>query len=162
MPLVLNTYPHREQGRFCFYSQPNCSLTQRERKNAFWMIAAMTLLIASVFSWLGCWLVLPFAGLEVGVLAWAFDALGKRVGDYESLRICGDEILLERKQGGSLERCTFNCQWVQVVLVEAGPGKRVGLALRSHGRETELGAFLTDEARLELAGELQARIRSGR
>ena len=162
MPVVLNTYPQSERGRFCFYSQPNCSLTQKARRNVFVAIAAVTLLIASVFSSLGYWLILPFAGLEIGVLAWAFDALAKRADDYESLRICGDEILIERREGGNLERRTLNCQWAQLVLVMASPGGRVGLALRSHGRDTEVGAFLTDEDRLGLAEELRARIRLGR
>jgi uncharacterized membrane protein len=119
-------------------------------------------MIASVFSWLGYWLVLPFAGLEIGVLAWAFDSLARRVGDYESLRICGDEIQIERRQGEHLEQRTLNCRWVQLVLKGAGSGGKVRLALRSHGQETELGAYLTDEGRLELAREVQAWIKTGR
>ena len=162
MSLAPNVYPHKEHGCFCFSSQPNASLTQGGRKKAFWAIAAVTLLIASVFSWLGYWLILPFAGLEIGVLAWAFDALGRRVGDYESLRICGDEILVERRRGEHLERRTLNCQWVQLVVAAGGPGGKVRLALRSHGLETEFGSFLTDEGKLELAKELQAWLKAGR
>lgn len=160
MSVALKIYPHKEHGDFCFYSQPNCSLTQGERKKVFWGIAAMTLFIASVFGWMGYWLILPFAGLEVGVLAWAFDSLNRRVGDYESLRICGDEILIERRHGELLGRRTLNCQWTKLVLVSARRGK-VRLALRSGGEETELGAYLTDEARLELAKKLQTWIKAG-
>jgi uncharacterized membrane protein len=162
MPLALNTYPQQDQGRFCFDSRPNCSLTQRERKNVFGLIVMMLLLIASIFSWLGYWLIMPFAGLEIGVLAWAFDSLGKHVGDYESLCICGDEILIERRHGTHLERRALNCLWARLILVEARPGRRVELAVRSHGQTTEVGAFLTDEARLELAEELQTWIKPGR
>lgn len=161
MPLALDTYPQREQGRFSFYSRPNCSLTANGRKVVFGCIAAVTMLIASVFSWLGCWLILPFAGLEIGLLAWALDSLGKHSSDYESLSIVGDEMLLERRLGERLERQTFNCPWVQLVKVEMRPGGRVDLALRSHGRETKLGLFLTDEGRLELAEKLQAWLKSG-
>lgn len=160
MPLALNTCPLGEQDRFCFYSRPNCSLTEVERKAVFGGMAAVTLLIASVFSWLGYWLITPFAGLEVGVLAWAFDAMGKQAGDYESIRICDDEILIERRQGKSLERRTLNCQWAKLVLVNR-PGGSVRLALRSSGHETELGAYLTDEARLELAKALQTCVKTG-
>lgn len=162
MPLALNPYPQQEQGDFSFYSRPNCSLDEQGCKRVFWAIAIMTLFIASAFSWLGYWLILPFAGLEVGVLAWAFDTLGKRRGDYESLRISGDEILLERRLGERLERRTLNSRWAQLVLVGARPGKRVELALRSHGQTTELGAFLTDEERLDLAEELQTWLRPGK
>ena len=162
MRLALNMYPQDQQGNFCFHSRPNSSLTRGQRKKAFWGIAAVTLLIASLFSWLGYWLILPFAGLEVGVLAWAFEALDKHSNDYETLSLCGDEIVVERRQGDKLERRTFNCHWAQLVTVENRRGGRVGVALRLHGRDTELGTFLTDEGRLELAEELQAWLRPGR
>lgn len=161
MPLAPDACPHEEQGRFSFYSQPNCSLTQGGRKKAFWGIAAVTLLVASVFSCLGYWLILPFAGLEVGVLAWAFDAVGRLDGDYERVSIRGDEILIERRRGEHLERRTLNCRWTQLVLAGLRPPGRVKLALRSLGRETELGAYLSDEARLDLAKQLQTRLKPG-
>lgn len=161
MPLALNICPQEEQDDFFFRSQPNCSLTVRQRKKVFWGIAAITLLIASVFGWLGYWLVLPFAGLEVGVLAWAFDALGRQSNDYEAVRICGNEIVIERRQGGVRECHTFNCQWARLVLANDRPGGKVKLALRFCGQETELGRYLTDEARLELAKELQTWVKTG-
>ena len=161
MPLALDACPPNEQDRFSFYSRPNCSLTRTERNKVFWGITTVTLLIASVFNWLGYWLILPFAGLEVGVLAWAFDALGREADDYESIRICGDEILIERRHGENLECRTLNSKWVKLVLVGARPGGKVKLALRSCGQETELGAYLTDEARLELAKALQTCINTG-
>lgn len=160
MPLALNAYPYKEHGRFSYCSRPNCSMTPECRKVAFGVIAAMTLLVASVFGFLGCWLVLPFAGLEIGVLAWAFDAVGKRSGDYESLSMNGDDILVERRQGETIERRTFNRHWVQLVN-ERRRGGIIELALRSHGRETKLGLFLTDEGRMELAEELQTWLKPG-
>lgn len=162
MSLVLDQYPYNQHGVFCFDSRPNCSLTRRGRRLAFGAIAAMVLLVAAVFAWLGYWLILPFAGLEIGVLAWAFDSLNRHSGDYESINIHGNEILIERKQGEQVERRALNCQWAQLVTVESVRGGRVGVALRSHGRETELGAFLTDEGRLKLAEELQFRLKPGR
>lgn len=155
---VPNANPHKRQDHFRFYSRANCSLTRRERKNAFLLMAATVLLIASVFGWLGYWVVLPFAGLEIGVLAWVFDYLGKHSGDYESIRIRDDEILVVRRQGRQVERHALNCQWARLVLARAGQG-RVRLTLRSHGREIELGTFLTDEARLRLAEELPTTIK---
>ncbi len=160
MPLALNAYPYKEHGRFSYCSRPNCSLTPGRRKLAFGLIAAMTLLVASGFGLLGYWLVLPFAGLEVGVLAWAFETVGKRSDDYESVSIDGDEILVERRQGQNVERRSFNCHWVRLVK-ETRRGGRVELALRSHGRDTKLGLFLTDEGRMELAEELQTWLKPG-
>lgn len=163
MLLVQDTYPQQaEQDDFCFYSRPNCSLTQGQRKTVFCGIAAVTLAIAATFGWLGYWLVLPFAGLEIGVLAWAFEALDRRAGDYEFLRIRGDEILIERRRNDSLERRTLNSNWTQLVLMDLGAGGKVKLALRSYGQETEFGSFLVDEERLKLARKLQAWLKPGR
>lgn len=160
MSLALNTYPHKEHGCFCFCTRPNCSMTPRERKIAFGIIATVTLLVACSFSWFGVWLILPFAGIEIGVLAWAFEVVGKRSSDYETVSIRGDEILVQRKQGELLESRTFNCHWTELVLVESRQGSSVKLALRSHGRETELGLFLTDEGRQEMAKELRLWLKS--
>jgi uncharacterized membrane protein len=73
-----------------------------------------------------------------------------------------DEIQIERRQGKHVVRRTLNCQWAQLVMVGRQRGGRVGVVLRSHGRETELGLFLTDDDRLELAEKLQARLKPGR
>lgn len=161
MALALNMYPQEDRDGFSFYSQPNCSMTEEQRHKVFWGIAAITLLVASTFGWLGYWLTLPFAGLEIGVLAWAFDALDKRAGDYESIRIRGDEILVERRQGTRLESRKLNSQWARLVLAGDKPHCKVRLVLRSYGREIELGSHLTDEGRLELAKVLQTWIKTG-
>ena len=160
MPLVLDVSHVEQEQKFCFTSRPNCSLNARARRQVFWAIASVTLLIASVFSALGYWLTLPFAGLEIGVLAWAFDCLGRRNGDYETLSILDGEVVIERSRDGRKERLQFNREWVS--LVRRRDQGRLSVALRSHGKETEFGLFLTDEARAELAGALQSRIRMTR
>ena len=62
-------------GAFVFHSRPRCSLTRGQAHQVFWALAAVCFGVAIAFSALGYWLVLPFAGLEVGLLAWAFEAM---------------------------------------------------------------------------------------
>lgn len=162
MPLVLDDFSAKQDPGFCFTSRPNCSLTTRGRKAAFWVIAAVTLLIATVFATLGYWLTLPFAGLEIGVLAWAFESLGRQSGDFETLTIEDDEVRVERKRGDHQEYLRLNRQWVSLIQVKKQAGGQVRVALRSHGKETELGLFLTDEARSELGVKLQSWLKPGR
>lgn len=161
MPLVLDTTPQPLQDCHLFCSRPNRSLTPAGRTRVFWSIAAVTLIIACTFGGLGYWPILPFAGLEIGVLAWAFETLARRADDFESIRICGDEILIEHMHEGRLKRRTLPCKWAKLVLEAGRPGGKVRLAMRAHGRETEVGVYLTDEARLELAKALQTRIDAG-
>ena len=104
---------------------------------------------------LGAWLILPFAGLEMLVLYLAFRYVDRHAADYERITIDGDRVEVESFEGGRRRRHEFNRRWAQVVV--GGDGERV--ALRSHGRELEIGRFVGAERRLEIARELGQRMR---
>jgi uncharacterized membrane protein len=112
------------------------------------------------FAVLGYWLVLPFAGLEIGLLAWALETMRKRESDYETLTIDGDAVVLEWRAGRQHGRRELNRHWVQVACDCAAPGKNCRLRVRSHGCETEVGHHLSDEARLELAATLRSKLQA--
>lgn len=141
--------------RLSFRSVPNCSLPELASKRVFWGITCVTFLIAAVFGAMGYWLTLPFAGLEIGVLAWAFDSLGRHRKDFESLEIVGEELEIESRQGEKLEKSCVNRHWAQLVTQKDMVSGHVRLAVRSHGQETEIGLFLNDEDRLELCKSLK-------
>lgn len=113
--------------------------------------------IASAFAALGYWLVLPFAGLEIGLLAWAFEAIRARESDYESVTIRGDTLILEWHDGKRSGRREMNRHWARVICHCRRSG-RCRVSLRSHGKETELGQFLSDEGRLALAKILRRQL----
>ena len=146
-------------GAFVFQSRPHFSLTRARERLVFWSLAALCLTAPLVFAAMGYWMMLPFAGLEIAVLAWAFAVLRRREGDYEILVIDGDEVVLERHAGGRNERRVLNRRWAQVDCACAAPGTHCRLALRSHGRATELGTYLSDADRVKLAAVLRSRLR---
>lgn len=145
-------------GAFVFHSRPNFSLTRPQERVVFWSLSALCFATASGFAWLGYWLILPFAGLEIGLLAWAFRALRSREGDYESIVIEADVVVLEWRCGNHGERRELNRQWARVVCNCRTPGKNCRLSLSSHGRATEVGQYLSDEARQQLATLLRNRL----
>lgn len=145
-------------GAFVFVSRPNHSLTRPQERLAFWSLAIVCFVAASGFALLGYWLTLPFAGLEIGLLAWAFKAMRSREGDYESLVIDGDLVVLEWHAGPRGERREMNRQWVRVACGCRTPGRDCRLSVCSHGRATEVGQYLSDEARLQLAATLRSRL----
>ena len=145
------------EGVFEFVSRPNCSMTRVQQRRFFWVLAGLCFGIAITFATLGYWLVLPFAGLEIGLLAWAFEAIRAREDDYESVTISGDTLVLEWHDGKSAGRREMNRHWARVICRCRRSG-RCRVCLRSHGRETELGHFLSDEGRLALAQMLQKRL----
>lgn len=145
-------------GAFVFHSRPRCSLTRAQERLVFRSLAALCLGTAAGFSWLGYWPILPFAGLEIGLLAWALKALRKCEGDYERLTIDGDAVVHEWRVGTQSWRREMNRQWVRVGCQCAAPGRNCLLSVSSHGHETEVGHYLSDEARLKLAATLRSRL----
>ena len=145
-------------GAFVFHSRPRCSLTRAEERLVFTSLAALCLGLAIGVAALGYWPVLPFAGAEVAFLAWALKTLRRREHDFETLTVDGDSVVLEWRCGRQAGRRTMNRQWVRVVCECSARGRNCRLCLRSHGRETEVGLYLSDEARLQLAASLIHRL----
>ncbi|MEW6314256.1 MAG: DUF2244 domain-containing protein [Pseudomonadota bacterium] len=109
--------------------------------------------VAIVFMWVvGTWLILPFSGLEIVVVAVVFYHITSHVGDYERIEISGDRVSVEQKDGRKMCKAEFQRAWVRVVLEEGEFGMR--LLLRSHGREIELGRMVRYDERLALAKQL--------
>lgn len=136
-------------------TRPNCSLTTGGQKKVFAVIAGFALLVAFGFTMAGAWLVMPFAGLELAVLAAAFHYVNGNASDYESLQVNGDRLVIETRNRKRIERVEFNRYWVRVVL-QGLPGGVRQLLLRSTGREVRIGRFLSDEQKMELARELRS------
>lgn len=147
-------------GVYVFHSHPLCALTCQQARRVFWSLAILCFGLATAFAVLGLWLVLPFAGLEIGLLAWAFSSVRQREHDYETLTIDGDAVVLEWCDGKRRGRREMNRQWVRVLCDCAAPGRNCRLRVRSHGRETEVGQYLDDEARLQLAATLRSKLQT--
>lgn len=114
----------------------------------------VSLMVAVVFAALGAWLILPFAGLEVIALYLAFDWITRHAEDSESLEIRGNAVVLAVRENAQLRRYVFNRAWAQVV-VDAHANS-VRLALRSHGKEVEIGRYLDGDGKRGLARELKS------
>ena len=133
----------------------NNSLSSGSRLLAFAFIFVVSVGIAIAFAAFGAWPILPFAGLEMLVLYLAFRYIERHSADYESITIDGDTVRVELSEAGCTRSRTFSRYWAQVVVNPDGSR----LALRSHGRELEIGRYMIDEQRLELARALERRLR---
>ena len=142
---------------FSLIAKRNCSLQHAERSRAFWLLALAPALIAVAFVSIGAWPIVPFVGLELGVLYVAFRRFGRRADDYEMVTLEGDRLVVESNTPGSRRRFESNRYWTQVVIHRDVRSCRI--ALRSHGREIEFGTLLNDGARLEAARRLQDLLR---
>ncbi len=145
--------------RVRYVIRPNASTTWGGRLAWLVALAIPPLLVAVFFATRGAWPVLPFAGTEIAVLAWAFHRCGVQARHREVITMEGDRIRVERGHDGPRERFELALAWTRVVL-RAPPSRHRGarVALRAHGREIEIGAWLCEAERRTLAAELARRI----
>jgi uncharacterized membrane protein len=142
-------------GAVLYILRPDRSLDWRGNLRFYGLISLVSLCIACWFTWLGAWVVLPFAGLELLALGFALYLVSMRGLDMETIQIHGDrlEICKGRRQIESMT-CLQPC-WARVRLEPAVhtwyPSR---LMIRSHGKGTEIGSFLGSEEKEKLAWEL--------
>jgi uncharacterized membrane protein len=135
---------------------PNCSLSVR----GAWRFFALALIVpcgVSAFLTLrGFWPVLPFFGLEFAVLAWALNSSLERRFHRQTITVTEADVRIESRVRARSEQVVFPRHWAQVKLRR--PAARLHpsrLTIESHGRQCELGSFLTEEERRGLALRLQ-------
>ena len=135
---------------------PNCSLTPRGARRFVGGLAAVTFAVAGFFALQGYWPVLPFAGLEIGLLAWAVRASMRHGSEREVILVSESDIVVERLAPSGSRRTVFPRHWARVTLrdpkVAPHPSR---LTIESHGRACEVGRFLTEEERRHLAARLE-------
>ena len=136
--------------------KPNSALSAVSKQRVIILLTLIPCVIGVAFCFLGAWLVLPFVGLEVVALAYAFYYVNKHETDYESISIEGDSLLIERCVGESVSQQEINPYWVKVMQHELANGE-LHLYLQSHGKEIEVGRYLTRKQRELLAKQLKQR-----
>ncbi len=145
-----------ESPPFVHHSVPNRSLGPAGRRLFLALIAATTLGIGGAAAAVGAWPVMPFAGLEVALVFFAFHLVRLHDSDFERLEIGLDEVRVESRQAESLTRFVAHRPWARVIVEERGARCTLGLAYA--GRTVQLGRLMSDEGRRRLAEELRGRI----
>jgi uncharacterized membrane protein len=112
--------------------------------------------VATTFALQGFWPVLPFAGLEIALLAWVMHCSMVSGRERERIVVSVDSITIERSNARGSQVSVFPRHWAKVKLhaplVAQHPSR---LTLESHGRACEVGRFLTEDARRSLAARLK-------
>ena len=136
----------------------NCSISPAALARVFAFLVAVTLGIGIGFAAAGAWLVLPFAGVEVALLAAAFLTNGRHAADYERIERNGERLTVEISSAGRTERHEMSVRETRVRVARQGDAVRVWLS--SSGREYEVGRHLQEQGRVEFAAELAKRIQT--
>ena len=142
----------------CLLLKRNCSITPAGLMWAYGLIAVVTMAIATALAVMGAWPVLPFAGVEIVGLGIAFVLNGRHAADYERIELDKGRLMVEVSESDSVRRHEFIPARASVLIAAEGHGVRV--LLETPGRRLEIGRHLQEQARLDLAGELNKRLRN--
>ncbi|TAG06232.1 MAG: DUF2244 domain-containing protein [Betaproteobacteria bacterium] len=116
---------------------------RRLRLAVFAALAALSGVFA-VFLWwfFGAWVVVPFAGLEVGCVGVAFWWIERQAKDFDAIEVSESEVSVTRCRNQRVEQHSFARGWVQVDVETDGRGRERGIRLRQSGRSVSLAEFL--------------------
>jgi len=132
----------------------NCSISPAGLAGVFAALAFVVVAIGAGFAFAGAWLVLPFAGLEVLLLAAAYVLYARRAADYERIVLDSGRLTVEVAEAQKTWRCEMEARRARVCLEE----QRV--VLRGAREQLELGRHLDADTRARFAAELQKRLRN--
>ena len=151
--------PPRE-GEQRLHLWPHRSLSQRGFVGFVGLTAALIAL--PLLAHLGSpvlWALLPFLLVTIWGIWFALRKNGRDRDIVEDLSLTPDRITLVRHgPKGQRQDWEANPYWVRVVLHETGGPVPNYLTLKGEGREVELGAFLSEEERIALKGEIDAKL----
>jgi uncharacterized membrane protein len=135
---------------------PNCSLSVRGAQVFFAGACVLPCGVGAFLALKGFWPILPFAGLEMALLGWALKVCLERRFHRQTITVTEADVSIESRVRERCARVVFPRHWAQVKLRR--PTARLHpsrLTIESHGRQCELGSFLTEEERRGLALRLQ-------
>ncbi len=152
-----NSSSGSEEIRFLLL--PNRSMSWRGNLIFIGGIFFISATIAVAFAMVGLWMILPFAGLEVGALAFGLYLTSLDRHCAEEVTIGEDKVLVKKGQmrgwDAAQPELEFQRFWVRVSLKKSGhdwyPSR---LLLNSHGKTVEIGRFLDEDERKEFASKL--------
>lgn len=154
--------PESKPGEFRLLMKRNCSISSRGLFRVFLLLALLNLGIGAGFAFVGAWLILPFAGLEVALLGAAFLINGRHASDYERIELAGGRLSVEIAEAARTKRYEFEADPRLVQLREdEGAGAGCRLVLESPALQVELGRHLDAASRRAFAAELKKRLEIG-
>lgn len=148
--------PGLKPNEFRLLLQPNASLQRHHAWVLIALVGMLLMIIGTGFALIGVWLVLPFSGGELALLAYALFSSMKASARCEIITVSPNKIKVEKLAPEWIQRIEYVKAWVRVDWVPAKiKGGESRLFIGSHGKMVEIGSFLRGEEKRVLADTLQ-------
>lgn len=136
----------------------NCSLTPCQTMMAFAVLCALPFGTGLVIMLLhGTWIVLGFATVEMTAVAIAFLHYAQHATDREYIALDDGCLLIEQFSAGAVRQIRLDPCWIRVTSPRHGHDM---IALEARGVRVEVGRFVTEQKRRQIAQELRQGLRS--
>lgn len=122
--------------------EPNLSLSWKANTRLLLVLAVFIFLIPTSFFSLGGWIVLLFAGAELVLIAVSVYLFFSHYSHRELITFTADKVVIERGQYSPEVTSEYQRHWSKIHIEEHGLYDIPRVCIKSHGKETELGAFL--------------------
>jgi uncharacterized membrane protein len=120
------------------------------------IVVAINAVFAISFVLRGAWPVMPFLGVDVALLAWAFSAVQRAAKREEHVVLTPSRLTIARRAPDApMREIALNPYWVRVAMDDP-PLHGSQLILWSHGKGILLGSFLPPQQRASFAQALKA------
>lgn len=127
-------------------------LSERQLWQVYGVLCAVSLALSGLFWYFGAASVLPFAVLEMVVVAVVLSVYANHAGDGEYIAMRASLLRVERRHGGRVSCVEFNPRWVRVE-PDRADGSLVRLS--GQGRSVVVGEFVQRQHRRQLADEFR-------
>lgn len=153
-------HAHERQGS-CLVIRPNRSLSVGGMVALFAAFGVWTLAVGAGFAFMGLWMILPFALLDILIVGLLCLWFYRHRDDCELVTVDAERVHITKRRGDVVSHCHFPRHWSRVRVDRSyTPHGRCKLLVGSHGRFVSLGEELNDADRVVAAQELQQLLRS--
>ena len=148
------------QAKTVWLMRRNCSFSPKQVGMFYLSMVGFSSVITAYFWWIGAWMVLPFAVIELSVLGIALLIYARHARDYEKITLDQTQIIIELHRGSKKTLTSWNAPWVRVKDPESLYDRKKDLViLESGGQTISIGQFILAEKRHDLAKEIRQALR---
>jgi uncharacterized membrane protein len=134
----------------------NCSMSPRQSALAYGSLCGGAVVLSLLFALHGLWFMLAFATLETAGVALALLQYARHATDHEHIALSDGCLLVERVEAGSVQQIRLDPCWTRIAVPTR---QRSLIRLESRGVKVEVGCFVSEEMRQQVARELRDELR---
>ncbi|TQK11433.1 DUF2244 domain-containing protein [Herbaspirillum sp. SJZ107] len=138
----------------------NCSLSPRQVARAYALLCCASGAVAVAFLLRGVWIILAFSICELALVGLALLVYARHALDHERIALSDSALVVECVEAGEHRQSCLDPLRTRVLEHGGTRGRHALLRLESRGVQVEVGRFVTETRRRQVAAELRAALRS--